>query len=52
MILDGQDMLPVAVGDKVTVRRFGRDFLLVANPSYDPWYTLTTKLKWGHAPSR
>lgn len=52
VILDGQDMLPVSVGDKVTVRRFPRDFLLVANPGYAPWYTLVTKLKWGQAPVR
>lgn len=52
VILDGQDMLPVAVGDKVIVRRFAQDFLLVANPAYPPWATLITKLKWGHAPTR
>lgn len=52
VIVDGQDLLPVAVGDKVIVRRFPKDFLLVANPAYAPWYTLVTKLKWGQAPGR
>ncbi len=52
VIVDGQDMLPVAVGDKVIVRRSRQDFLLVENPSYPPWYTLVAKLKWGHAPPR
>lgn len=52
VIVDGQDMLPVAVGDRVTVRRSPQDFLLVENPAYPPWYTLVTKLKWGQAPPR
>lgn len=52
VIVDGQDMLPVALGDKVTVRRSRQDFLLVENPSYPPWYTLVAKLKWGQAPPR
>ncbi len=52
IIVDGQDMLPVTVGDRVTVRRFSRDFLLVENPTFPPWCTLITKLKWGHAPPR
>ena len=52
VIVDGQDMLPVAVGDRVIVRRSRQDFLLVENPAYPPWYTLVTKLKWGQAPPR
>ncbi len=52
VILDGQDMLPVSVGDQVIVRRCPRDFLLVENPNHAPWYTLVTKLKWGQAPGQ
>jgi NAD+ kinase len=52
VIVDGQDMLPVAIGDRVIVRRNPQDFLLVENPAYAPWYTLVTKLKWGQAPPR
>jgi NAD+ kinase len=52
VIVDGQDMLPVAMGDRVIVRRSRQDFLLVENPAYPPWYTLVTKLKWGQAPLR
>ncbi len=52
VIVDGQDMLPVAVGDHVIVRRSEQDFLLVENPAYAPWHTLVTKLKWGQAPPR
>jgi len=50
VIVDGQDMLPVATGDQVTVRRSRHNFLLVENPAYPPWYTLVEKLKWGQTP--
>jgi NAD+ kinase len=52
VIMDGQNMLPVRMGDTVTVRRSPHSFLLVENPRYPPWYTLVAKLKWGQAPPR
>jgi len=52
VIVDGQDMLPVAAGDKITVRRSDQDFLLVENPAFPPWYTLVTKLQWGQTVPR
>jgi NAD+ kinase len=50
-IIDGQLSCPLQPGDKVTVRRFETDFLLVHNPHYSKWHNLVTKLHWGRAPS-
>ncbi len=52
VIVDGQAMLPVVMGDQVSVRRSRQNFLLVENPAYPAWYTLVEKLKWGQAPPR
>jgi len=48
--LDGQVMLPIAIGDTVSIKKFHRDLLLVRNPAYRPWHTLVAKLKWGQPP--
>ena len=45
--IDGQVSVPLAIGDRLTVRRHASDFLLIRNPTRTPWHTLTTKLKWG-----
>jgi NAD+ kinase len=50
-IVDGQVSYPLGPGDKVTVRRFPHDFLLVRNPQYGRWHKLITKLHWGQSPS-
>jgi len=47
LVIDGQVSLPVHVDDRITVRRWPGDFLLVRNPGQPKWHTLTTKLKWG-----
>lgn len=47
VIIDGQVSHSVAPGDRVTVRRFSSEFLLVRNPLYPPWHKLKTKLHWG-----
>jgi NAD+ kinase len=49
-IIDGQVSCPLESGDRVTVRRFETDFLLVHNPTYPKWHNLVTKLHWGQAP--
>ena len=51
VIVDGQVSCPVRPGDRITVRRFESDFLLVHNPLHKPWHNLTSKLHWGRAPS-
>jgi len=50
-IIDGQVSQRMAPGDRVTVRRFSHDFLLVRNPLYANWHKLKTKLHWGQSPS-
>jgi NAD+ kinase len=47
VVIDGQVSLPLAGGDRLTVRRYPHDFQLVPNPAHPRWYTLTRKLKWG-----
>ena len=49
-IIDGQVSCPIQPGDKITIRRFAHDFLLVGNPLHPKWRNLTTKLHWGRAP--
>ncbi len=46
-VVDGQVSWSIRAGDRLTVRRFSHDFLLVHNPAHPCWYPLTTKLKWG-----
>lgn len=50
-IIDGQVSFPLQMGDRLTVRRFDSDFLLVHNPLYAKWHNLVTKLHWGRAPN-
>ncbi len=50
-IIDGQVSCPLQPGDRVTIRRFNTDFMLVHNPLYPKWHNLVTKLHWGRAPS-
>lgn len=51
VIIDGQVAYPLGSGDRVTVRRFSSDFLLVRNPLYSVWHKLVSKLHWGRSPS-
>jgi len=50
-IIDGQVTCKLEPGDRVTVRRFDSDYLLVHNPLYARWHKLVTKLHWGRSPS-
>ena len=50
-IIDGQVSCPLEPGGKVTVGRFGTDFMLVRNPLHARWHKLITKLHWGKAPN-
>ncbi len=50
-IIDGQVTCPLQPGDRITVRRFESDYLLVRNPLYARWHNLVTKLHWGRSPS-
>ncbi len=50
-IIDGQVSCPLQPGDRVTIRRFNTDFMLVRNPLYPKWHNLVTKLHWGRPPS-
>ena len=50
-IVDGQVQYALQAGDRVIVRRFAKNFLLVRNPRYRPWHKLVSKLHWGIPPS-
>lgn len=50
IILDGQMPCTLQRGDRVTIRRFASDFLVVRNPKYAKWHNLVTKLHWGQPP--
>jgi NAD+ kinase len=50
-IIDGQVAHALAPGDRVTIRRFSHDLLLVRNPLYPGWHKLKAKLHWGTSPS-
>lgn len=50
-IIDGQVSFPLKASDRLTIRRFDSDFLLVHNPLYAKWHNLVTKLHWGRAPN-
>ena len=49
-IIDGQVSCPLAAGDRVVIRRYPCDFLVVRNPMYAKWHNLVTKLHWGRSP--
>lgn len=48
-IIDGQVSCPLEPGDRVCIRRFDADLLVVRNPLYERWHKLVTKLHWGRA---
>lgn len=51
LIIDGQDILPVTVDHRVTVRRAPVAFQLVKVPGHSYYQTLRDKLKWGTQPN-
>ena len=46
LFCDGQASVGVKTGDRVVVRRFPKDILLVENPTAHEWRTLAEKLNW------
>lgn len=51
VIIDGQKPHPLRPADRVIIRRYAHDFLLVRNPRHGRWHNLVTKLHWGQAPN-
>ncbi|MCA9242377.1 MAG: NAD(+)/NADH kinase [Phycisphaerales bacterium] len=49
--VDGRLQEPFAEGDRLTIRRYGADFLLVRNPTHSIWRALRGKLKWADGPT-
>jgi len=49
-VVDGQEVLRLACGERVRVRRASASFLLVQNGDRPAFATLREKLHWGHAP--
>jgi NAD+ kinase len=50
LIIDGQEILPVVPGQRVTVRRAPVHFALVKVPGRSYYQTLRDKLRWGTQP--
>jgi len=49
-VVDGQEQVHLARGDRVRIRRAEAAFLLVHNPDHRPFETLRAKLSWGQPP--
>ena len=49
-IIDGQESHPLRSSDRVIIRRYAHDFLIVHNPRHGRWHNLITKLHWGQTP--
>jgi NAD+ kinase len=50
LFCDGQASIGVKTGDRVVVRRFPKDVLLVENPTAHEWRALAEKLNWAASP--
>lgn len=51
LVIDGQEIIPVSVGQQVTVRRAPVHFQLVKVPGRSYYQTLRDKLHWGKTPN-
>lgn len=49
-VVDGQQQVRLAAGDRVRICRATGEFLLVHNPDRQPFATLREKLVWGQPP--
>jgi NAD+ kinase len=49
-VVDGQEQVRLASGDRVRIGRAEGSFLLVHNPAHRPFATLREKLAWGQPP--
>ena len=50
-IIDGQVSCSLAEGDRVVVKRFASDLLVVRNPKHTLWNKLVGKFHWGRPPN-
>lgn len=50
-IIDGQVSHSLQPGDRVTLRRFETELMVVRNPLYPNWHKLVNKLHWGRLPN-
>jgi len=51
LIIDGQVSCPLGGKNRVVIRRFSQDFLIVRNPRHTLWNKLVGKFHWGRAPN-
>jgi NAD+ kinase len=51
LFCDGQASVTIKTGERVVIRRFPKDVLLVENPAAREWRTLAAKLNWAATPS-
>ena len=52
LVIDGQQLLKLAVGDRVRVKRHHKAVVLVHNPELNYWKTLAKKMQWAARPRR
>jgi NAD+ kinase len=50
-IIDGQELLPLRLGDRLTIRKYGIECQIIHNPLYAKWHNLVAKLHWGRSPN-
>jgi NAD+ kinase len=51
LVVDGQDIVPIRVGDRITVRKAPVEFQLVKVAGHSYYKTLRDKLRWGTPPN-
>jgi NAD+ kinase len=51
LVLDGQTIVPLTEGDRVTIRRNDRRVRFIANPASTYWRVLQDKLRWAAPPT-
>jgi len=51
VVVDGQEIVPAAVGQRITVRKAPVSFSLVKVPGHSYYQTLRDKLRWGTSPN-
>jgi NAD+ kinase len=51
LVVDGQDIIPLSVGQRITIRRAPVQFGLVKVPGRSHYQTLRDKLRWNTPPN-
>lgn len=52
LVLDGQDTIPLSVGQQVQVKKYAKTLSLIHNPELNYWAMLSHKMHWAASPRR